>query len=262
MNKSILTTRQYEYEFPWKAQCDVKLASLRDTVEFLTSIRPPRNYRHPQSLNAAAAYMCEQLSRVGLSTDMQWFDVEETVYGNVIGRCGAKDTGRVIVGAHYDVCGDQPGADDNASALAGLLEIARLVKMYADDSPYSFEFVAYSLEEPPFFATEHMGSYHHAQSLYTQGIPVHAMICLEMIGYYSTAHNSQKYPLGILNALYPSVGDFIAVVGNIQSRQIVNNLTTHFRQTSLKAERLIAPALVPGIDFSDNRNFWEFGYPE
>jgi Zn-dependent M28 family amino/carboxypeptidase len=240
---------------------DVNIETLRNIVEFLTRLDPPRNAQHPQSLDVVAAYIEHQFRHNGLSTEMQDFEVDGTTYRNVIGVCGAEKAERIIVGAHYDVCGGQPGADDNASAVAGMVEIARLVNEHKDELPCRVDFVAYSLEEPPFFASEHMGSYVHAQSLHEQGISVRGMLCLEMIGYYTREPNSQKYPVGIMAALYPSVGDFIAVVGNLSSSQLVNNLAAHFRQTSLKVERLIAPALVPGIDFSDNRNFWKFGYP-
>lgn len=241
--------------------CEVDIRALHDTVEFLTTLQPPRNEQFPQSLDTAAGYIGEQFQHFGLSATMQEFAVDGTIYRNVIGVCGADKADRIIVGAHYDVCGDQPGADDNASAVAGLLEIARLISQCEAEASCRVDFVAYSLEEPPFFATEHMGSYIHAQSLHKQGISVRGMLCLEMIGYYTSLPNSQKYPLGVMGAFYPSEGDFIAVVGNVGSSQLVNELATHFRQTSLKVERLIAPALVPGIDFSDNRNYWKFGYP-
>jgi Zn-dependent M28 family amino/carboxypeptidase len=261
MDKILKTPFSDKSDSPSYLSCDVNLETLRNIVEFLTRLDPPRNAQYPQSLDVVAAYLEQQFQRNGLSTEMQNFEVDGTTYRNVIGVCGAEKAERIIVGAHYDVCGDQPGADDNASAVAGMVEIARLVNEYKDDIPFRVDFVAYSLEEPPFFASERMGSYVHAKSLHEQGTPVRGMLCLEMIGYYTREPNSQKYPVGIMAALYPSVGDFIAVVGNLSSSQLVNDLTAHFRQTSLKVERLIAPALVPGIDFSDNRNFWKFGYP-
>lgn len=256
--KATVPEKSISSEYP---PCDVNLEALRNAVEFLTRLDPPRNAQHPQSLSVVAAYIEQQFRHNGLSIEMQDFEIDGTTYRNVIGVCGAEKAEHVVVGAHYDVCGDQPGADDNASAVAAVIEIARLVNEYEDEIPFRIDFVAYSLEEPPFFASEHMGSYIHAKSLYEQGVCVRGMLCLEMIGYYTREPNSQKYPIGMMAALYPSVGDFIAVVGNLGSSQLVNELTAHFRQTSLKVERLIAPALVPGIDFSDNRNFWKFGYP-
>ncbi len=240
---------------------EVNVSAMRRTVEILTTLQPPRNANFPQSLNAAAAYIDQQFRDAGLTTKIQEFDIEGTVYRNVIGVCGAEKSDRMIVGAHYDVCGDQPGADDNASAIAGLVEIARIISQYTDDIPYRIDVVAYSLEEPPFFASEQMGSYVHAKSLHEQGVRVRGMVCLEMIGYYTSEPDSQTYPVGVMEALYPSVGDFIAVAGNVNSSWLVNTLTTQFRHTNVKVERLIAPAFVPGIDFSDHRSYWKFGYP-
>nr|GFC84151.1 hypothetical protein [Tanacetum cinerariifolium] len=113
--------------------------------------------------------------------------------------------------AHYDVCGEQPGADDNASAVAGLLETARLLQSQAATLRHRIDFVAYSLEEPPFFGTEYMGSAVHAQSLHDAGARVRAMLCYEMIGYFSDEPGSQQFPDAALAARYPSTGNFIIV---------------------------------------------------
>jgi hypothetical protein len=121
--------------------------------------------------------------------------------------------------------------------------------------------VAYCLEEPPFFASEQMGSYVHACALHEQGIVVRGMICLEMIGYYTAEEHSQEYPLSIMKMAYPSVGNFIAIVGNIKSGRLVDELVRHFQKIALPVESLKAPSLVAGVGFSDHRNFWQFGYP-
>lgn len=106
------------------------------------------------------------------------------------------------------VCGNQPGADDNASAVAGLLEIARFAKKNETDLPYRIDFVTYSLEEPPYFKTENMGSYIHAKSLQDKNIKVKGMICLEMIGLFSDEKDSQSYPLSLLKLFYPTEGNY------------------------------------------------------
>src|SRR5690606_8784634 len=124
--------------------------------------------------------------------------------------------------AHYDVAENTPGADDNASAVAGLLELARLFAEHLPTSEFYYEFVAFACEEPPYFYSENMGSYVHAHQLSKENIKVKAMICLEMIGYFSDELNSQRFPAPQLSQLYPSTGNFIAVVGLQQQLQLVN----------------------------------------
>jgi Zn-dependent M28 family amino/carboxypeptidase len=253
-----LLVKKNHYSYP---PLDIRVSNLRDTVEFLTTIRPYRNYCNIPSLEKTADYIQEHFAHSGLVTERQYFEAMSKTYCNIIGTWGDTHQKRVIVGAHYDVCGDQPGADDNASAVAGLLEIARLIQQSDVASAYRFDFVAYCLEEPPFFASEQMGSYVHAQTLHEQGIVVRAMICLEMIGYYTSEEHSQEYPLAMMKMLYPSTGHFIAIVGNIRSGHLVDELVRHFHETSLPVESLKAPTLVAGVGFSDHRNFWQFGYP-
>jgi len=241
-------------------ELDVSISNLKETVKFLVSIQPYRNFANPDSLNKAADYIENKFKDFGLSTDIQHFQVEGETYKNVIGSYGKDKKERVIVGAHYDVCGDQPGADDNASAVAGLLEIARIVKDFALLSKYRFDFVAYSLEEPPYFRSKKMGSYFHAKSLYDQGVTIRGMICLEMIGYFTDEKNSQHFPIPLMKMAYSSEGNFIAVVGNFSSGSLVNEVVKHFKPAGINAESLKAPALLPGVDFSDHRNYWRFGY--
>jgi Zn-dependent M28 family amino/carboxypeptidase len=245
------------YVYP---ELDVSVSNLKETVKFLVSIQPYRNFTNPASLNKAAGYIEEKFKEFGLSTEIQHFQVEGETYKNVIGSYGKDKEERIIVGAHYDVCGDQPGADDNASAVAGLLEIAQLAGNYASASKYRFDFVAYSLEEPPYFRSKKMGSYFHAKSIYDQGVTIRGMICLEMIGYFTDEKNSQRFPLPFMKMAYPSEGNFIAVVGNFSSRSLITEVVTHFKHAAIKAESLKAPALLPGVDFSDHRNYWYFGY--
>ena len=166
----------------------------------------------------------------------------------------------MIVGAHYDVCGNQPGADDNASAIAGLLEIARFAKKHESELPYRVDFVAYALEEPPFFGTAQMGSYVHAEFLHNNNVNIKGMICLEMIGFFTDKENSQSYPLAILRLFHPSTGNFIGVVSNFRSSSFAAQVAKHMGATSVDVRTLKAPSFVTGVDFSDHRNYWKFGY--
>ena len=241
-----------------EVKTDVK--DLRATVQFLTEIHPPRNHENIASMEKAAGFIRQKLESYGIKTEEQKFQVSGKTYKNIIGTVGADKKSRIIVGAHYDVCDEQPGADDNASAVAGLIEVARFAKEHETELPYRVDFVTYALEEPPNFGTENMGSYVHAKSLHDNNVDVKAMICLEMIGFFSDKENSQEYPLGIMKLFYPSKGNFIAVVGNFGSSHLVKHMATHMKATTIKVSTLKAPSWVQGVNFSDHRNYWEFGY--
>lgn len=236
---------------------------IKETVRFLTEISPSRNYRNVRSLERTAKYISGKFSEYGLKAQRQEFVVGGKTFCNIIASAGkSKDTKEVfIVGAHYDVAGNQAGADDNASAVAGLLEIARFAKQHEDQLPCRIEFVAYSLEEPPFFGTEYMGSYVHAKSLYENRMDVKGMICLEMIGYFTEAKNSQRFPVGLMKLFYPNKGNFIAVVSNYSSGGLKNKTTKHMKNAAIDVRTLSAPSFLRGVDFSDHRNYWKFGYP-
>ncbi|WP_244543132.1 M28 family peptidase [Cellulophaga fucicola] len=164
------------------------------------------------------------------------------------------------MGAHYDVYGDQEGADDNASGVAGLLELARLLAKEKLD--YRIDFVAYTLEEPPFFRTEKMGSYVHANYLKENSITVKGMICLEMIGYYKDEANTQTCPIKEMSAIYGNRANFITVVQNEKSGNFGSKI-----ENLMKKQKLIptvsfkGSSLVTGVDFSDHLNYWNLNYP-
>jgi hypothetical protein len=238
----------------------VDIDSMKATVRFLADMNPPRNYKNISSMNRSAAFIKQKMESYGLRTEEQKFDVDDRTYVNIIGTVAAEKKSRIVVGAHYDVCDDQPGADDNASAVAGLLEIAHFAKEHEAELLYRMDFVAYALEEPPFFGTENMGSYIHAKSLRDANVEVKGMISLEMIGYFSDKHNSQEYPLALLKLFYPNKGNFIAVVGNFGSSGLVSHMEKHMKAASIQVESLKAPASLTGVDFSDHRNYWNFGY--
>ena len=231
-------------------------------VEFLTSLQPARNFRNLNSLNAAADYIREEFEKLEGEVEVQKYTVEEGYeYQNIITSFGKKDAPRIVVGAHYDVCGEQPGADDNASAVAGLLEMARLVNELKPDLKYRVDFVAYSLEEPPFFRTPYMGSAVHAKSLHDENVEVELMICLEMIGYYSEEKGSQNYPISLLKLFYPNRGNFIAVIGKRGQGKAIKAVKKSMKQVAkIDVRSISAPAALPGIDFSDHQNYWKYDY--
>jgi hypothetical protein len=233
---------------------------LRSSVEMLATTLQPRDFDHPGGLDRAAAYIAAELREAGGRVHEQPFEVQGRTYKNVVALFGPETTERVVVGAHYDTEGARPGADDNASGVAGLLELARLLGEHPP--PATVELVAYSLEEPPNFRTENMGSHVHAASLAAAKVRVRAMLALEMIGYFSDASDSQQFPLGALRWLYPTSGNFITVVGRLGEGRLVRQVKRAMQAGGdLPVRSINAPAFVTGIDFSDHRSYWKQGYP-
>ena len=220
----------------------------------------PRDFTHPENLDRAAAYIREQFAKATERVGDEPFEVNASTYRNVIASFGPDSQERIVVGAHYDVAGPFAGADDNASGVAGILELAYLLG--GASLPMRVDLVAYSLEEPPFFRTPHMGSSVHARSLRQQGAQVRAMLALEMIGYFVDAPESQRFPLGILRLFYPTVGNFIAVVGGLRHGSLVRRVKRAMHRASpLPVHSIAAPRWLPGIDFSDHASYWDVGYP-
>ena len=233
--------------------------ALEAHVVFLATLDPPRSNEHPESLDRAAAYIADALSAVGGRVSEQVFEADGLTYRNVRALFGPDDGPRLVVGAHYDVCGDQPGADDNASGVAVLLAVAHALGAEAPGT--QVELVAYPNEEPPNFASGDMGSAHHAKLLKAEGVEVLGMLALEMLGYFSDEPGSQRFPVPALAELYPSEGNFVAVVGRPADEQLVAQVTASMeRANELGVEQLLAPRLVQGVDFSDHRNYWHQGF--
>ncbi|MBC7798620.1 MAG: M28 family peptidase [Pyrinomonadaceae bacterium] len=219
----------------------------------------PQKIGFLDSLDKKADYIKSEFEKSGAQISEQTFTVDGKVYRNVIADFGANDKEKIIVGAHYDTAKDFSGADDNSSGIAGLIELSRLLSQ--TELPLQIELVAYALEEPPYFATQQMGSFIHADSLKKQNANVRLMICLEMIGYFTDENDSQNYPVSLLKLFYPSKGNFIVVVGSFG-----NGLTTRRLKASmisgvdLPIYSINAPDFVNGVDFSDHRNYWKLGY--
>lgn len=242
------------------AAIDDDMRAARRHVEYLAAIQPARNHRNLLSLEAAVKYIKRELKPYTKQIRLEEFKVKERTYKNVIANFGPNDAPIIVLGAHYDVCGDQPGADDNASGVAGLLLIAKYLAANQAALKNNFELVFYSLEEPPHFRTEFMGSAVHAANLKKRGAKVKFMISLETIGYYSDAKGSQSYP-PMLGLFYPSEGNFIALVGRSSDSILIDFIKVGFiKSANLKLISLAAPSVVTGIDFSDHLNYWKHGY--
>jgi len=232
--------------------------ALYQHVEILSVDYAPRDFTHLANLIASAAYIKDQLEEMGLEVVEQTYNVADTEYKNLITSFGPESGPKLVVGAHYDVAGPYPGADDNASGVAGLLELARLLNNQRLKKQITL--VAYTLEEPPHFASRAMGSYIHAKNEWEQGSDIELMISLEMIGYFSEEKNSQRFPLKILRLFYPSEGNFIAIVDRLSSNWARKIKKAMAGNMSVPVYSINAPVAMPGIDFSDHRSYWEHGY--
>jgi Zn-dependent M28 family amino/carboxypeptidase len=254
----------------------IDVEKLRSHVRMLSEQLYPRSFDQRQTLDAAASYVHAQLATTGAVVEDQVFTVSGETYRNVIARFGPQDGPVVVVGAHYDSDGDQargasfplgydlsthtPGADDNASGVAGLLELARLLSL--EPPRVGVELVAFTLEEEPNFQTETMGSVQHARQVRASGRKVEVMVSLEMIGYFSDQPQSQSFPFPLLGFVYPSRGDFIAIVGRVQDWSATRKVKAGMLGASdLPVCSINASSLVPGIDFSDHSSYWDQGFP-
>ena len=238
----------------------VDARSLERHVRILSEQFHPRSAAGPARLDAAASYVRAGLAKSGAQISEQTYDADDINARNIIARFGPAGGERVVVGAHYDSHLNTPGADDNASGVAGLIELARLLAKAELKRPV--ELVAYTLEEPPYFRTAEMGSAQHARALKEHGVPVRLMLSLEMLGFYSDAAGSQKYPVSALNWVYPSRGNFIGVIGRFNDMAHTRRVkAAMLGATSLPVVSMNAPPLLAGVDFSDHLNYWDEGYP-
>jgi Zn-dependent M28 family amino/carboxypeptidase len=245
---------------PMSAAAPVDARRLETHVRMLSETLAPRDADHPENLDRVAAYIHSAFEQASGRVADQPYRVGATTYRNVVAEFGPASKDRIVVGAHYDTAGPYPGADDNASGVAGLIELAGLLA--GSDLPLTVELVAYTLEEPPYFRTEQMGSAVHARSLKAKDITLRAMLSLEMIGYFTDAPDSQSFPAPGLSLLYPTTGNFIAVVGKLGQGALVGRLRRAMAEaTELPVHSIAAPRFLPGVDFSDHASYWEAGYP-
>ena len=238
-------------------------ARLEADVRYLAGLIPPRNAGNSESLDKAAAYIAEAFAATGCDLSKQPFLVNQVEYRNVICSFGPESAPRVVIGAHYDVAGDaNPGADDNASGVAGIQELARLIGAAQPSLRHRLDLVAFTLEEPPHFRSEEMGSYVYAKSLREAGVPLKLMVSVEMIGFFSDDPGSQAFPFKFLSWFYPETGNFIAVVGSAWERSLVaRGKALMAASPELPVYSINAPSFLTGIDFSDHWSFWQHDFP-
>ncbi len=235
--------------------------NLRRHVEQLAGRIGERNVWRPRAMAAATDYIRRTLAEAGYAVNLQSFTSRGQTVANIeaiLPGHGAEDE-IIVVGAHYDSVAGCPGANDNASGVATVLELARLLA--GRTLPRTVRLVAFANEEAPFFYGNEMGSKRYATRAKAQGERIRAMLSLETVGYYTDEPGSQLYPFPF-SLFYPDTGNFIGFVGNLSSRSLVRKAVRTFRtSTAFPSEGVAAPSGIEGIHWSDHWSFWEAGYP-
>jgi Zn-dependent M28 family amino/carboxypeptidase len=254
--------RSFHGALPAASDHQLDLASrLRGHVEMLAGTIGERNVYKPDKLLAAAAYIEMRFSDAGYQPVPLFYAVQEQEVRNIEvtipGTTKANEI--VVVGAHYDSVRGAPGANDNGTGVAAVLEMARLLK--GKTLARTVRLVAFVNEEPPFFQTDSMGSLVYARLCKQRGDKVVAMFTPETIGYYSDERGSQQYPFPF-NLVYPSRGNFVAFVGNGASSPLISRSIQSFRKhADFPSEGAAVPAAIEGVGWSDHWSFWQEGWP-
>lgn len=258
-----MPAESYHGELP---AADNRLKSLsdelrRDVAHLSVEIGERNVYSRPEALQQAADYIGAEFVTAGYDVRRQEYRVSDCDCCNLdVEIHGTSEPEKiVIIGAHYDTALGVAGANDNTSGVAAVLALARRFSGRKTDR--TLRFVAFVNEEPPYFQTRRMGSWVYARECRQRDENVVAMLSLETIGYYSDLPGSQKYPAP-LGLLYPSEGNFIAIVGNTGSRELVRQVVATFRgREPFPCEGGALPSAIPGVGFSDHWSFWQEGYP-
>lgn len=234
---------------------------LREHVAVLAGQIGERHLGRQESLQAAAEYIRSVWAAQGFSVREEAFEAWGRRCANLVVelRGASRPEEILLVGAHYDTVPGSPGANDNGSGVALLLEMSRALKETAPAR--TLRFVAFTNEEPPSFYSEQMGSRVHAREAKRRGEKIVAMLSLETLGYYSSRPGSQSYPPPF-SLFYPSTGNFVVVVGNLSSRRLVVNFMRAFMEsTDFPLEGVATFSWIPGVNWSDHWSFWREGYP-
>jgi len=255
--------------FGWRRleQVDLKFSQqdylaaqrLRQRVKYLSEDIGIRDYLNYANLEKSARFVEEEFKDLGYTTEIMEYKIDKRLFKNIIATNSKykKPGPAVIVGAHYDTCSN-PGADDNASGVAGLIELAYLLK--DEQTGATIKFIAFVNEEPPFFMSQDMGSSVYVRQAKKKREDILGAVILESIGYYRQEPNSQEYPAP-LGIFYPNQGNFITMVSNFPSAGMLKILARGFRKASnFPLECFTGPTFIPGVSFSDNWSFWQEGY--
>lgn len=233
---------------------------LRSHVQRFAGEIGERHVFRPQALAAAADAIGTCWRDQGYEVTRQEYDARGVRCLNLEAtRTGTSRPDQILlVGAHYDTVAGSPGANDNASGVAALLELSRLFAAVAP--AVTVRFVAFVNEEWPFFGTRRQGSMVYAAAARARRDDILLMLSLETLGYYRAEAGSQRYP-PLFRLFYPDRGDFLAIVSNLRSRPAMQQLARAYRAASdYPLEHVATLAVVPGVSWSDHRSFWRHGY--
>lgn len=236
-------------------------ARLGAHVQMLAGAIGERHMWRPDALARAASYIRQVFANAGYSPHVQGYDLHGILVENIEASLAgsSRPVQSVVVGAHYDSVQGCPGANDNATGIAAVLELAR--RFTGQPRPRTIRFVAFVNEEPPWFQTADMGSMVYAAAAKGRGEAITAMLSLETIGYYSDEPDSQRYPPP-LHLFYPKTGNFLGVVSNVRSAGLLRRTVRAFRaRTAFPVRGATAPVAIPGVGWSDHWSFWQAGYP-
>jgi peptidase M28-like protein len=242
---------------------------LRAKVQKLAGEIGERNMWHYPQLNAAADFIEDSFSRAGMRTRRDSYEMGGRPCHNIEAEIPGNRPEIIVIGAHYDSVFGSPGANDNGTGAAAVLALAqRFATHETEQHPpqrtpnKTLRFVTFVNEEPPYFLSGEMGSLVYARRCKEHGDKISAMISLETIGYFSDAPHSQTYPSPGLGVFYPKVGNFIGFVSNVKSRALLRRVITLFRKhAKIPSEGASLPAFIPGVSWSDQWSFWQYGYP-
>jgi Zn-dependent M28 family amino/carboxypeptidase len=219
-----------------------------------------RNVFYPEALHQAEAYIRQTWAEQGYEVLEQEYTLQGVRSANLeVNRIGTtKPEEIILIGAHYDSVIGSPGANDNGSGVAALLEMSRQLRNV--ELQRSVRFVAFVNEEPPFFFTKNQGSRVYAKAIHKRGDNIRLMLSLETMGYYRDEPGSQHYP-PLFRYFYPDTGNFISLVSNFRSRRAMLKLAEAFRaESDFPLEHVATLAMIPGVGWSDHLSFWMHGY--
>jgi len=241
---------------------------LRDHLTMLTHTIGERSVRRTDNLEKTAMYIQNQFENFDFEVQRQQYRYKDIQVSNVVALFQQSDNYAVhyVLGAHYDSVTGTVGADDNASAIAVLLETARIMQagVVVEGGDLKITFVAFALEEPPVYGSRYMGSRVYADRAKKESVSIDGMICLEMVGYTCSEPGCQHYPFPLQFLGYPKEGTFIGIVGNVNSLGLTRRLRKSFQHNpNLPVVSLTVPLngwIMPAVRLSDHASFWSKGY--
>lgn len=239
---------------------------LKEHVIELSQTYSPRTAEF-EGVRPAARYIYRQLTEVGQATGKKpayqpFWTMGGGQFSNIIFRLGPRTAETIVIGAHYDTRNAFPGADNNASGIAVLIELARALSIVEKDLPIRVELVAYALSEGKVLGTKDMGSFKHAEMLKKKNRAVKLMISVDSVGYFTNEPNSQQYPFSFMKRVYPTTGNFINISSHLQDFLEVRQVKKSFKKVAdLAVHSINAPEIFPDIATSDHINYWKHGFP-